>query len=466
MAGFGGTASERAGILTHLDNARVGPLQIRTFILCGLVAVLDGVDNQSIGVIAPVIAKDLNLSKAALGLIFSITQVGATIGALAFGPFADRFGRKTATIVALAGISLFTYLSAIAPGFMALLAVRFAAGIALAGAVPCILALGSEYAPLRLRGTITSIIFAGYPLGAALGGVMSAYILAHYDWRWVFYIGAIMPFLTIILIWAYVPESMHFLIGRGERDGQIVEIARKLGIPLEKLPDAAELNIQPKPRRQSVPIAQLFAGGLLMSTLFLWTLYFFSYATTKVMVVWLPSLLTDEGMDISRAAIAQASFNTGCAIGMAVAGRLVDKYGAARAMTPALIFCAACVAGIGLAGRNYELVLVASAGVGLFIGIGGSGAHSIAATIYPTAIRSTGLGWGLASSRLGQVVSPMLVATLLSAGVANQDTYYVMAAFPLVAALACLGFAGSETKRKFTNDDVPEPAPQLKVDRQ
>ena len=448
MARFSAVAVARPRMLEYLDTAPMVGLQLRTIVLCALVALLDGVDNQSIGVVAPLMARDLGLSKTALGLIFSISQLGATLGALAFGPLADRFGRKTACLFAVGAITVFTYLTAVTPGFAAMVLVRFAAGVALAGAIPCVLALGSEYAPLRLRGTIASLIFAGYPLGAALGGFLGAYILANHDWRWVFYIGALMPLGALVLIWLFMPESIRFLLSRGGREQEVQAIARRLGIPDAEI---GEISAPPAgdaaKRSTSVPISRLFSQGLLVSTLLLWLIYFFSYATTKIMVVWLPSLLTDMGFDVSRAAVAQASFNLGCAGGMAVAGRLVDRYGAARAMAPALILGAACVAGLGSAGHDYTMVLVASAGVGLLVGIGGSGAHSIAVTIYPTSIRSTGLGWGMAASRLGQVVSPMMVAMLLAAGVASSQVYFVVAVFPFLAAIACLAFGWADQRR-------------------
>ncbi|WP_067737574.1 MFS transporter [Novosphingobium naphthalenivorans] len=86
-----------AGIVQQrLDEGRLRAIQFRVFALCTLVTMLDGIDNQSIGVVAPLMSKDLGLDKTALGSIFSVTQIGATIGALLFGFVGDRFGRKTA----------------------------------------------------------------------------------------------------------------------------------------------------------------------------------------------------------------------------------------------------------------------------------------------------------------------------------------------------------------------------------
>jgi AAHS family 4-hydroxybenzoate transporter-like MFS transporter len=436
----------------RLDEMPIRRVHLRVFALCGLVALLDGIDNQSIGVVAPALAKDVGISTTSLGIVFSVSQVGATLGALGFGPFADRFGRKTTTVIAVAAIALFTYLTAISPSFASLLFVRFVAGVALAGAIPSVLALGSEYAPLRLRGTIVSVIFAGYPLGAAFGGFIAAYVLAHHDWRWVFYIGAILPFIALLLILAYLPESIRFLAARGSNRERLQRLLRELGIEASasELEQSAAVPTAAGGKR-GVPIGLLFSNGLLASTILLWTIYFFAYATTKIMVVWLPTLLKNGGFNLSDAALAQASFNLGCTVGMAIAGRLVDRFGPALALAPALMLGAISVAALGPAGQSFTLAMIAAAAIGFFIGIGGSGAHSIAATIYPTSIRSTGIGWGMAASRMGQVVSPMLVATMITRGSDTTHIYLVLAAMPVLAGLAALQFG--LMRRASTNAD-------------
>jgi AAHS family 4-hydroxybenzoate transporter-like MFS transporter len=445
-----------ATLLGRLDAMPIGPLQIRTFLFCFLITLLDGVDNQSIGIVAPLLAKDIGLSKTQLGLIFSITQVGATIGVLSFGPIADRFGRKTALSLAVCGIALFTYLTAVSPSFGILLCIRLVAGVALAGAMPSALALASEYAPARVRVTLVSVIFAGYPFGAALGGFMSAYILAHHDWRWVFYIGAILPFVTLVIITIWMPESVRYLLARGGKRDRVRSILIGLGINGADIPENTARSTAV--RKSGVPIHRLFSDGLLVPTLLLWMLFFFAFATTKIMVVWLPTLLNDSGFNVSQAALAQASFNIGCAIGMAIAGRLIDLFGTARALGPALVLAALAVAGLGFAASTFWLVIVVAALVGFLIGIGGSGAHTISASIYPTPVRSTGIGFGVASSRLGQVVSPMLVATMMAAGVTTANIYYGLAAMPLLAALAAFGFAAAE-RRNHDVTDLPMERP-------
>ena len=419
---------------TLIDAGRLKALQIRIFAICALVVFLDGIDSQSIGIVAPLLASDLNLDKAQLGLIFSIAQVGATVGALLFGPLADRFGRKPILILATAVIAAFTYLTAVSPTFGLLLSVRLVAGVGLAAAIPPALALTSEYAPGRLRGALVTAIFAAYPLGGAVAGFFSAWLLALFDWRMVFYVGAILPVVVMGLIALFVPESLLYLFATGKGRGRRVEgVLRQLAPDVE--PAQVRTSAVVGQKKPSIPLAALFKGRLMAATLLLWGVYFFAFATTKIMVVWFPSIMKTAGFDISAASTALGFFNIGATVGMAGSGMLVDRLGPFRALAPALAAAGLCVLGMGLASTSLTLVIVLATLIGVFIGIGGSGAHAVAVAIYTPEMRSSGLGFGLAASRFGQVVSPTVVGLMLNAGLGSQAVYFTVALSPVLAAL-------------------------------
>lgn len=438
MAGAPGLATT-SSVVRGLDDGPMRTLQIRTIILCAMVTMLDGIDNQSIGVVAPLLSRDLGLDKAAMGTIFSVTQFGATLGALLFGPIGDRFGRKPALVIAMTIIAVFTWLTAIVPSFGLMLLTRFLAGIGLAGIFSSALALTSEYSPLRLRGTLVAVVYAGYPTGAAIGGLAAAWIMTHYDWRLVLYLGAAIGAATMIAVTLWMPESIRFLLARGEERGrQLDRTLARLGLDRTAVAgDAPEHGEKPP----AVSLWTVFRGGLAPLTVLLCLINFFVSATTKIMVVWFPSILADNGYTVAHAALAQAMFNIGCLIAMLFAGYLVDRFGTARALVPALVLDAVCVASLGLAGGSFAATMTLAALVGAFIGVGAAGVQAMAAALFPVEMRSTGIGWGTASSRFGQILSPMLVALMLSQGVGMAVVYGGLAAAPLLAALAAMGFA-------------------------
>src|SRR3979409_2161104 len=158
-----------------IDDGPVTRFQVMAIILCALVAFLDGIDSQSIAVAAPIIAENLKLARAAFGPIFSAALLGATIGALTFGPLGDRFGRKRMLVLAAVIFGVFTLATPFAYSYEILLAGRFAAVIGLGGAPPCFLALASEFAPDRRRAMVASLIWAAFPLGGTIGGFFNSY---------------------------------------------------------------------------------------------------------------------------------------------------------------------------------------------------------------------------------------------------------------------------------------------------
>ena len=134
-----------------IDNGKWTSFQTATVLICGVVTLVDGFDAQSIGFVAPVLAKEWGATPASFGPVFSASLVGMMTGALSLGPVADRFGRKLAAILAVAFMGVFTLATMTCTSIESLLVIRFLTGVGLGGALPNCVALSGEYAPARWR---------------------------------------------------------------------------------------------------------------------------------------------------------------------------------------------------------------------------------------------------------------------------------------------------------------------------
>ena len=136
--------------------------------LCFLVALMEGLDLQAAGIAAVGIAHAFALDKMQMGWIFSAGILGLLPGALVGGMLADRYGRKRILIASVALFGLFSLATAISWDFSSLVFARLMTGVGLGAALPNLIALTSEAAGPRFRGTAVSLMYCGVPIGAAV----------------------------------------------------------------------------------------------------------------------------------------------------------------------------------------------------------------------------------------------------------------------------------------------------------
>jgi len=421
-------------VTSLIDDRPLSPLQWLVFVLCSLAAFLDGADSQSIGVAAPLIAAGFGMPMGSFAPAFSAGLFGATIGALTFGPLGDRFGRKRMLIVAVLLLSVFTLLTAVARTFPELLAIRFLGGLGLGGATPCFITLCAEYTPRRRRAMLASVLWAAYPLGASLGGVVNATVIPALGWQAVFYIGGGLPLLVAVLMAFLLPESLSYLVARGGSSSQAQSIVRKLDKTLAGQDMRLLANTETPVK---VSLGSLFTEGRATGTIFLWLIFFMAFGTTTVIVLLTPTLFRGSGLPLSAAALMVGLNNFVGVAGMASAGRLVERFGP-LVLVPAFVLGAAILAILGSVATSVALSAVCMALLGVTVLLGASGGIALAATSYPTAIRSTGVGWAMGMGRLGQVCSPLLVGAMLKGGWGAPRILGVMALLPVLAGLFVL----------------------------
>ena len=443
-----------AGII---DHTRIGRLQWAAISLCGLVALLDGFDNQAIAFVAPLVAADLHLAMSEFGPIFGSGLFGLMVGTLTFGPVADRVGRKPVIVLSVATFGVLTLLTPMAHTVGSLATLRFLAGVGLGGALPNVIALTSEYAPQAKRATMVSLMFCGIPLGAVLGGLLSTYLMVRYGWRSVFYVGGTLPLLLLPFLLVLLPESLAFLVARNASNGRILPLLRRLN-PDANYPHDTVCVVPERPAQGS-PVSQLFREGRAPVTLLLWLTFFCNLLVMFFLISWLPTVMRQTYAAVEQAALATVVLNAGGVTGGLVLGRLIDKrvpftfvsvaYAAGAVMTGVLGFTAH---------TNIVTFMVSiyAAGI-LMLGLQFC-MNAIAASYYPTHLRSTGVGWALGVGRTGSVVGPIIGGVLIGLGW-STERLFVAAAIPALLASLSVFLVGVQTRRARQRVAATIPAP-------
>jgi MFS transporter, SHS family, lactate transporter len=184
------------------------PDQRNAFLAAFLGWSMDAFDYFLVVLVYAEIAKDFGVSLERMAFLTTVTLVMRPVGALIFGLWADRVGRRVPLMVDVTFYSLIGFLCAFAPNFTWLLVLRLLYGIGMGGEWGLGAALAMEKIPAQRRGFFSGLLQQGYPVGYLLASL--AYLLVHsvfgLSWRWLFAL-SIIPALISLLIRARVQES-------------------------------------------------------------------------------------------------------------------------------------------------------------------------------------------------------------------------------------------------------------------
>jgi AAHS family 4-hydroxybenzoate transporter-like MFS transporter len=434
-----------------IDNQKFGRHHLSLTLLCALSVLMDGFDAQSMGFVAPALAQQWHIARGALGPILSAGLVGMLLGALVFGPLADRFGRKPILVLCTLWFGVFSLLTATSASVNSMLILRLITGFGLGGTLPNAIALTSEYMPRHLRATAVMLMFTGFSLGAAAGGFAAADLITRFGWQSVFVVGGLLPCVSAVLL-LWLPESIRFLVLKGGEDVRVASLLRKFAPTVQVLPGASYIvdeNVVGEHRESGFLVKQLFTDGRALMTLLLWVIFFMSLLDLYFLNSWLPTVLHDSGLDLKRAIRITAMFQIGGAVGALLLGRIFDRYKSYRALALAYVGASLCVFLIGMLGASVGLQALAVFAAGICVVGGQTGSNAMAAESYMTSIRSTGVGWSLGIGRIGSIVGPVVGGILLSSHLEMRRVFWAAALPPLIAVVA-LVVLNQRTKRHAT----------------
>ncbi len=397
------TAANVVNVADIIDNSKIGRFQIGMLVLCSLCLIVDGFDVQAMGYVAPALVQDWHIARADLGPVFGAGLFGVLLGSLLFSMVADKIGRRPVLIGATVFFSVLTLLTAQASTITQMLALRFVTGMGLGCIVPNALALVGEYSPRRMRVSMMMTAGAGFTAGAALGGLISAWLIPGFGWRAVFYFGGAAPLMLSVAMFFLLPESLHFLVLRGRNPERWLN-----RIDSSVAPGSGTQYVVHEESKGGIPVVHLFREGRAAPTILLWVVNFLNLLNLYFLSNWLPTLIKDAGYSTSRAVLAGTTLQVGGILGTFALSWFINRLGFIPALTACFVIASVSIALIGQPALSLTLLFVVVFVAGFCVVGCQPAVYALAATYYPTYLRSTGIGWGAGIGRIGAIIGPVL----------------------------------------------------------
>lgn len=430
-------------MITRLERIPVGKFHYRLLVITGLGWMFDAMDTGIIAFVLPVLIKTWGLTTAQVGYIGSIGLVGMALGAVLAGTVADRFGRKKVFAATLVIYSVATGFCGLAWSFESLLLFRFLVGFGLGGQLPVAVTLVSEYAPPGARGRFIVLLESFWGVGWLLAAIIAYLIIPRYGWNIAFLIGAL-PALYVFKIWKSVPESVHYLLGKGR-----IEEAHLLVCQMEK---AAGLVPEEKilaplaEKKERVAFADIWAPQFVKRTIMLWILWFGIVYSYYGIFTWLPSLMVGQGHTVIKTFEYVLIMTLAQLPGYFAAAYLVDRIGRKGTLAGFLAASAICAYFFGQGGSSGTILLWGS--LMSFFNLGAWGVvYTYTPELYPTRVRALASGWAAAIGRVGGILAPSVVGYMIIGNDGFNHVFMMFAAVMFGVAVVVWLF-GEETKGK------------------
>ncbi|MEU1086756.1 aromatic acid/H+ symport family MFS transporter [Streptomyces sp. NPDC005576] len=403
--------------------------------LCWLVVLFDGLDMFVYGAVLPHMLEHhaLGLEPSQAGDLGSYATFGMLIGALSAGTITDWAGRKKLIIVCTAVFSLASALCAVAGSVEVFGLGRFVAGVGLGGLLPVTITLVSEYAPRGRGAIIVGTLMTAHQAGGIVSGFIGLWTGGENGWRTAYWICVVPLFVGVPLVWKFLPESMSFLLAKG-RTEEAAELARRFDVDVP-----AAGSARPAAGERWDAVVALFRGNLWRRTLLYWLTSFGGLLLVYGVSNWLPTMMRGAGYELGSSLSFVVIINAGGIVGMLVAGRFSDRFGALRV---AALWFALTAVGVYLLGIHMALPLtyVVVFLTGLFLFSAQAMVYAAVAGDSTDDNRATAVGWTSGMGRFGAVFGPWLGGQLVANG--NEDWGFTAFAVTAVFATVMLCLTG------------------------
>lgn len=428
-------------------SARGSGLALLVVGLCWLAVLFDGLDMFIYGSVLPHMleSKALGLTPDRAGDLGSYATFGMLVGALTAGTVADRIGRKKLMIACITLFSLASGVCAMAGTVGVFGLGRTLAGVGLGGLLPTAISMVSDYAPRGRTALTIGALMTAHHAGGILSAYVAKWVVEPHGWAAAFWI-CVTPLLFVPAFLKFLPESLTFLVAKGRLD-EAGALASRFDVELPA--DAG----RKAPADRWNALVNLFRDGEWIQTLLYWFASFGGLLLVYGVATWLPTLMRGEGYNLGSALTFVVLFNLGGIVGMLVAGRAADRFGAPRISA---IWFALTAAGVFLLSVHTPLTVtfVVVFLTGVFL-------NSAQTMIYATVSirstpdnRATSVGWTSGMGRFGAVFGPWLGGQLLAAD--KGDWGFTAFALAGLSSMVFIGTAAARGSKHAQRSSTPQ----------
>lgn len=436
-----------------------GKFQFFILFYSGMGWISEAMEMMILSFIGPAVKYEWDLTSHQESFITSVVFGGMLVGAYSWGAVSDKFGRRKGFLVTAIITSAAGFLSAFAPNYISLIIARCLVGLGLGGG-PVLLAWFLEFVPAPNRGTWMVIFSAFWTFGAIFEAALAWIIMPRLSWRWLLGVSSVPSFLLLVF-YTITPESPRYLCLKGKKNDaykileKIAELNEKK-LPAGSLVSDSEIELQARspleedaipvstgkddasaphlPNASSPPkwkdsdmgalksLLLLLSPKLARSTFLLWAVFFgnaFSYYGLVLLTTELNNknnkcystqLQSQKSEGVNYKDVFIASFAE--FPGLVLSALIVDRIG--RKLSMAAMFFVSCIILLPLVvHQSGGLTTVLLFGARICITASFTIVYIFAPEIYPTSVRSTGIGIASSMGRIGGVVCPLVAVSLV-----------------------------------------------------
>jgi putative MFS transporter len=433
--------------LKVMDDATLRGAHWGLLFVLGIALIVDVMKPATLGFVIPGMKAEYELTALQVSIFPISALTGTVVGSIFWGVLADRLGRRAAILLSSI-MFIGTAICGAMPGFGWNVFMCFIMGAAAGGMLPIVYALMAESVPAKKRGWLVVLHGGMGTVGGYLAASGAAALLEpHFGWRILWFLN--LP-TGLLMLWLnrWIPESPRFLLHWGRIDDARGVMAR-YGVTVE--PDAVPTATPAGGSRLGgyAEVAQLFTPALLPRTVTV-LLYGLGWGIVNWgFITFLPTAMRQAGIGTGRVSGLLFLSSLIAVPGTVLVAYLYGLWSSRRTMIVYAVATGAALLAFALVdptSRGNHLVLIGLV-VALLVSSGGviSMLSPYTAEIYPTHLRGTGSGFAAASSKLGGVFGPPIVASLL----ATTGTLTIPAlasAVPVIVAAVALAVRGVETR--------------------